>query len=1356
MLKITSPSVRVDPYCWTPSPHPKTIPTKKSFCVTDLVDAIVEMLKGPALQSDQNRISLQELVANILRIQQQSMVSLMPQITSTAQWLINFPQTEDNDSIAMREKGVNSTSNSHKVVNTGGSQVITSAEQLSNSATFITGESKNGRQRAASFIAHELVVTAPNFLICRTSINNLGLPSDDQITPKMVAQSLAKIINFKVSQIESKIIRKEVLIMLDDIGSSNNEASQANVNKEIVRKLSRLSISLILPIEESEIPHFSECLEDKVTQRVLEVMPSCRSSVSQTLKRKLNCTAVHCETTLTNIQYYQHHLHVLSEPSNIPIYCSFMTGKSSIPSNMFSLFENYVKSQLFGLGESREHYSETHLYIDLIKCALSHYDRSVTFDSKNDLSKLECIFVVNALGAIEFTSNYVLDFLVASSFLVKSKMWSPEITLKQVFSEPRFRLVRRFIDNFFSLEENQNSFYVGHEHLLNEIIAFAHQNLLELVCTEGLCCIFQRALKVKMAMEKDWISSEQLQSCLFSSCSSNGTIALSLISSGVDLLSLIEKHLSYGVLHRVASTGDCELMSLVLEKVRESQEIKLHCEPKSESSQDDKIHKTSAVSSDASQYVKTIVNKRFDMQCAPLHVAVERGHLEMVKLLISQGASCSLVDNFRNRWTPLHYAIFNGHYEITNELLKSICVRRFTPFKDGTDWKLPYEITVDWASHELARMGWSLGLNLLLEKGVDSVAKTYDSFATRHRGVVAFSEYQDLLFFAIENRDKIVHDSLKGRGVAFVAIEMNRSDVLSILLRYGDDCFAEDVEGWTLAHVAAETGSTKLIRCLSRVGKLGTRNNDKATPLDIAVSKGHTDALKTLIEIGATPTFTSLCQATLRNDRICCEILLNSNVPTLGRKEETPLHFAAAQASVKSLELLIELKFDPSRKDKFGHTPMHEAAVRKDDTGCLQWLLTNGLNPNVQSTLGQTPLHLACKVGSIEATRMLLNHDADPNIVDSNGYNAVHHAAGSADCVKLLLERGNVCKARKNDDYTKLQLVEGTKVARSVSVRRETNFSQQLQEIMSSSQKQFLEAMRPSAMTVESVKGSVESIHAAVYTGNQVLLERLLKEGQGVNSTNWIDGQTPLHLATLRQNLSLMRILVKAGADINARNANYETPLHIAAKYGDLRIGRFLIESGASLITIGHRGYSALHTALESGHGKFAEMLLEKGANPNTFTTNGTALHLAAENVSEPTTLRLLVDKGANFMALDSLDRRPIHCAALGGQLENVKYLQSLDTKSLEVRGHMGNTVLHFAVQGGHLQVVEYLVAQGADCYSANFRDQIPLQLAMNYECVKFLKTKMQDMNLKVKPVNPRNQQGVVIVHLPHCSKDKY
>jgi ankyrin repeat protein len=107
------------------------------------------------------------------------------------------------------------------------------------------------------------------------------------------------------------------------------------------------------------------------------------------------------------------------------------------------------------------------------------------------------------------------------------------------------------------------------------------------------------------------------------------------------------------------------------------------------------------------------------------------------------------------------------------------------------------------------------------------------------------------------------------------------------------------------------------------------------------------------------------------------------------RYGQTALHFAAVKGNNMIAELLLHRKCDPARRDFAGWTPLHAAARAGslDVATVLLGVLTKD-QVNATAAGGQTPLHRAAFWGHAELAQLLLQHGADPDLVDSKGRRA--------------------------------------------------------------------------------------------------------------------------------------------------------------------------------------------------------------------------------------------------------------------------------------------------------------------------------------------------------------------------------
>ena len=127
----------------------------------------------------------------------------------------------------------------------------------------------------------------------------------------------------------------------------------------------------------------------------------------------------------------------------------------------------------------------------------------------------------------------------------------------------------------------------------------------------------------------------------------------------------------------------------------------------------------------------------------------------------------------------------------------------------------------------------------------------------------------------------------------------------------------------------------------------------------------------------------------------------------------------------------------------------------------------------------------------------------------------------------------------------------------------------------------------------------------------------LLARGCNVNDKDLHD-YTVLHYSVMWGWLSTTKMLIKAGADVNASTVAGKTPLMLAVDYKhDPVVNLLTLHKPTQLDTTDADGYTALTRAIEKGQDwlNIAQMLAERGANPNVVTTRRkTALKIACAN----------------------------------------------------------------------------------------------------------------------------------------------
>ena len=109
----------------------------------------------------------------------------------------------------------------------------------------------------------------------------------------------------------------------------------------------------------------------------------------------------------------------------------------------------------------------------------------------------------------------------------------------------------------------------------------------------------------------------------------------------------------------------------------------------------------------------------------------------------------------------------------------------------------------------------------------------------------------------------------------------------------------------------------------------------------------------------------------------------------------------------------------------------------------------------------------------------------------------------------------------------------------------------------------------------------------AALNGQLDLAVRLIERGADVNKPGW----TPLHYASTRGHLAMMRLLLEHHAYIDAESPNGTTPLMMAAHYGTTDAVKLLLQDGADPLPRNQQNMTAIDFAQRAGRNDVVELI---------------------------------------------------------------------------------------------------------------------------------------------------------------------
>lgn len=717
------------------------------------------------------------------------------------------------------------------------------------------------------------------------------------------------------------------------------------------------------------------------------------------------------------------------------------------------------------------------------------------------------------------------------------------------------------------------------------------------------------------------------------------------------------------------------------------------------------------------------VNQAWSEGTTPIFEVTADQYLDLAKLLVSKGANVNM--RLTNGLTPLIYAARNR---------AANCVDLF--IDAGAD------INAVASEHGIGAFGWALN-RLDLKLAEHLIARGAEpNFGSIETLPLAIAEYGSLAFVrALEVKGcKLVRDDQRGR-MAFISARNPDPEVFDYLLNHGADPSEGNDFGYTPLILAALNNRSSLIRrYLERGDDASVRDIDGETALSLALEKRNNEAV-----------------AALRDFHV-------EEQDYSALTPDAAILKAAEDGALGSILKLRDEGISINSEDEEGNTPMLLAA-KAGHLGVVRSLYHLGADINHRNHAGQTALGLAKESDSTDIVNSLQEFGA----LDAMGGElgklsgmfggiAVFNAADTMfgrmshpykdkppyDNPESDSEAGS--EEDEDDEVDEFDDPQSEEDSDSASVDSKLDL---LGQVLDSDQikEQLQEAV------LEQLVDKLDhwrSMHEKSEFDDDELaeLDRILGMfGLGKEEAEEVV-RTPLFEAVHGQDLSAVKKIIKGGGDVNEIDGEGNTALLIAVLTRQSNLVEELLKLGADPNQARPDGKGPLFVSVRVGEEKIAQLLLKGGAEldahfsveHNGIPVSGCTALYAASSLGQLSFCRLLLSNGAQIDAANDLGYTPLMAAIEGGHDDVIDFLLKSGANvnpevisRVQIEGLGGASPLITATRKEHVALIKKLLKRGADVNRPSGNGWTPLKSAAqqgNLDIVKALLEAGADPNI--------------------------
>lgn len=280
-----------------------------------------------------------------------------------------------------------------------------------------------------------------------------------------------------------------------------------------------------------------------------------------------------------------------------------------------------------------------------------------------------------------------------------------------------------------------------------------------------------------------------------------------------------------------------------------------------------------------------------------------------------------------------------------------------------------------------------------------------------------------------------------------------------------------------------------------------------------------------------------------------------------------------------------------ARTDK---PPLH-VAVEKNDMNALKELLDSGYDVNTPDENGYTPLHVAVHVDNVPMVSFLLQYGADVTRRAKNGFQPIYYATGTGDSVLLSILLNSSSNTDANSICRLAFLGESEQLLAAFSNGQMPTSSlgwSPLHWGAAGGHRTSLEILVSHGLDVNCRDSPLKEtpLHVATRYKQSDAVDFLLQANASVMIADG-HGNLPLHIVSCWGPTDIAKILLPCYSDIECKNSILGmTPLHCAAFFDNLDMVKLLVRAGANTTAMDKKG----RTPMELSHNEQVKHFLSE------------------------------------------------------------------------------------------------------------------------------------------------------------------